>query len=139
MGTIIPFVTVEDAVSAITFYKDVFNAEVQGEITMLQNVPGMDLPEYEGKIGHCNLRIYDSVLFINDAIEQHPLKEGDRIQLVLDLPDVNTLKRAFEMLALEGTVVQPLESVFWGGLFGTVKDKFGVNWQIYTSTNKTAE
>jgi len=139
MGTIIPFVTVDDAASAIAFYKDVFNAEVQGEITMLQSVPGMDLPEYAGKIGHCNLRIYDSVIFINDAIEQHPLQPGDRIQLVLDLPDEETLKRVFKLLSLEGTVVQPLETVFWGGLFGTVKDKFGVNWQIYARSNKTAE
>ncbi|QMS85361.1 VOC family protein [Candidatus Xianfuyuplasma coldseepsis] len=131
MGQIIPFVTVDNAMDAIAFYKDVFGAEIQGDITMLEDVPGMDKSTYKGKVGHCTLKIHDSTLFINDAIDEVMLTPGDRIQFVLELPDEKTLRTTFENLSLSGKVVSELQEVFWGALFGTVKDQFNITWQIY--------
>lgn len=131
MGQLIPFVTVDNAVDAIAFYKDVFGAEVRGDITMLEDVPGMDKSNYKGKVGHCTLQIQDSVFFINDTIDEIMLTPGDRIQFVLELEDEKTLQSAFAKLAKEGKIVAELQEVFWGALFGTVKDQFGVTWQIY--------
>ena len=68
-------------------------------------------------------------IFFNDSIEKNPLKKGNQIQLVLDLDTEETLKKAFEKLAEEGNIVQKLHEVFWGALFGIVKDKYGVIWQ----------
>ena len=70
-------------------------------------------------------------IFFNDSIERNPLKKGNQIQLVLDLESEENLRNAFETLAKEGNIVQKLHEVFWGALFGTVKDKYGVTWQIY--------
>jgi len=131
MSKLIPFITIDNAASAIEFYKEVFNAEVLGEITMLSNVPGVDQSKYQGKIGHCSLKISDSTIFINDSIEEYPLTPGDRIQLVLELESEETLKKAFEKLAKQGKIIEELQEVFWGALFGTVKDQYGVTWQIY--------
>ena len=131
MGQLIPFITVDNATAAIAFYKDVFGATVRGEITMLDQVPGMDKSVYQDKIGHCTLQIQDSVIFINDALDDYPLTPGDRIQLVLDLGSEEELKTAFSKLAKAGKIVEDLQEVFWGALFGTVKDQFGVTWQLY--------
>ncbi len=39
-------------------------------------------------------------------------------------------KRVFDALSQDGTVSQPLSDAFWGGKFGTVVDRFGVEWMI---------
>ncbi|MDC0558770.1 VOC family protein [Candidatus Izimaplasma bacterium] len=131
MGEMIPFITVDGALEAIEFYKDVFNATLQEGMTMLQNVPGYDKPQYAGKVGHSTLLIGSSRIFLNDSLEEQPIVRGDHIQLVLDLESEENLRNAFETLAKEGNIVQKLHEVFWGALFGTVKDKYGVTWQIY--------
>lgn len=129
MGELIPFITVENCLEAIEFYKDVFDAKLEDGITMLDDVPGME--KYKGKVGHATLKIGSSRFFINDALIDYPLEQGDQIQLVLDLDTEVKLRTAFDKLKKEGKVIQKLEEVFWGALFGTVKDKYGIMWQIY--------
>ena len=51
---------------------------------------------------------------------QHQMTYGDA-------PDMD------ESLSVDGTVVMPLEKQFWRSLFGRVKDKFGIKWQITTA------
>lgn len=129
MGELIPFITIKNCLEAIEFYKDVFDAELAQEITMLENVPGME--KYKGKVGHSTLKIGSSRIFLNDYIEDYPLEFGNHIQLVLDLHTEEKLRTAFDKLRKDGEIVQDLHEVFWGALFGTVKDKYGVTWQIY--------
>jgi len=129
MGELITFITVDNCLEAIEVYKEVFGAELQGDITMLEDVTGME--KHKGKVGHSTLKIGSNRVFINDALDDQPLIKGDRIQLVLDLETEDNLRTAFDKLKIDGNVVQELEEVFWGALFGTVKDKFGVTWQLY--------
>ena len=129
MGELIPFVTVDNCLEAIEFYKEVFGAELQEGITMLENVPGME--KYKGRVGHATLIFGNNRIFINDALEDYPLKKGDRIQFVLDLESEDALTKAFEKLVNSGELIEDLQEVFWGALFGTVKDKYGVTWQVY--------
>lgn len=128
---IIPFVSVYNALEAIDFYKEVFQAEMNQEMTMLQNVPGHEGDEYKDKVGHSTLIIQGSTLFLNDIIEQSPLTKGDNIQFVLNYDTEEELREVFGKIAKEGEVIGELQEVFWGALFGTVKDKFGITWQMY--------
>ena len=41
------------------------------------------------------------------------------------------LHKAFTKLAEDGKIVAPLQEVHWGALFGTVKDRYDVTWQLY--------
>lgn len=129
MGELITFVTVDNCLEAIAFYKEVFHAELVGEITMLENIPGME--KYKGKVGHATLKIGSNRIFINDALVDYPLVQGERIQLVLDMDTEENLKMAYEKLVNSGKVVTKLQEVHWGALFGSVKDQYGVIWQIY--------
>jgi PhnB protein len=129
MGEIITFITVDNCVEAIEFYKEVFHAFVVGEMTMLENIPGME--EHKGKVGHSTIQIGESRFFMNDALEEFPMTVGERIQLVLDMETEDELRTAFEKLVKEGELIVELQEVHWGALFGTVKDKFGVTWQLY--------
>lgn len=129
MSELITFVTVDNCLEAIEFYKTVFGAEVVGDITMLEQVPGME--KHIGKVGHSTLKFGNSRIFLNDITTDYPLAKGDRIQLVLDLETETQLRTAFNELKKEGKVISELQEVFWGALFGTVKDKFDVTWQLY--------
>ncbi len=129
MSKLIPFLYLDNALEAIEFYKEVFNAKVQGEITMLENIPGNE--KFKGKVGHCSIMFDDTVIFIGSTLEEYPLDQGDDIQLVMDLGSKERLHKVFESLLQDGKLKQELHEVFWGALFGSVKDKFGVTWQIY--------
>lgn len=131
MGEMIPFISVHKCLEAITFYEEVFGAKQQGEMTMLSDISGNDSEEYQGLVGHCTLKVGSSRIFINDIVDDQLITNGNQIQLVLDLDSEQQLRRSFEMLRKNGKVVTKLQEVFWGALFGTVKDQFGVTWQIY--------
>lgn len=128
---IVPFISIHNAVDALEYYKKVFNAKVSENITMLKDVPGFDKPEYENKIGHANVEIHGSTLYINDITETDSLELGSHIQFVINLDSKEVLTNTFEVLSKEGEIITEVQNVFWGATFGTVKDKFGVYWQLY--------
>ena len=129
MSKLITFLYLDRALEAIEYYKEVFGATVLGDITMLENIPGNE--RFVGKVGHCSLMLDDTVIFIGDTLEDYALAKGDDKQLVFDLGSEERLHRVFDTLAKDGEVKSKLQEVFWGALFGSVKDKYGVTWQIY--------
>lgn len=129
MAGLIPFITVRGAQKAIDFYKEVFQAELIGDITYLNQFKGFE--HYETEIGHSTIDIDGDSIFINDYLEEYPLPYGDQVQLVVDLKSEERLRDVFDKLTETGRVVQKLEEVPWGALFGVVKDQFDITWQIY--------
>jgi PhnB protein len=128
---IIPFVSVNNALEAIEYYKEVLKAKQNQEMTMLKDIPGFEDEKFKNKVGHATLIIQESTLFINDLLEEYPRIVGENIQFVLNYETEQELRDVFETIANEGEVVEELQEVFWGALFGTVKDKFGIIWQMY--------
>lgn len=51
--------------------------------------------------------------------------------LGLDFPTEEEVRHAFAMLAKDGTVTLPLQSLPWCPLAGEVVDKYGVYWYIH--------
>lgn len=128
---IIPFVSINNAVEAIEYYKDVLNAEMNQEMTMLSDIPGYEAEEFKNKVGHSTLVIQGSTIFLNDLVEKQPLQQGDNIQFVLNYDTEAELRKVFALIAQDGEVKAELQEVHWGALFGTVKDKYGITWQMY--------
>jgi PhnB protein len=119
--TISPSLTCKDAARAIDFYKKAFNAQ---EI--------MRMPSPDGKISHAELRIGDSVIFLND--EMGPMAGNTsgtpRIYLFLYVEDADT---TFNNALKAGAKVEmPLENQFWGDRFGKLTDPFGHQWGVAT-------
>jgi len=55
-------------------------------------------------------------------------KPGDGVCIHLYVSDVDTMfKRAIKAGAQE---TMPLQDMFWGAYFGSLKDKFGVHWMV---------
>jgi PhnB protein len=113
--------TCKNAARAIEFYKSVFGA------TEVMRMPGP-----EGKIMHAELKIGDSIIFINDEFpgmaEAPAPGVTPSLFMFLYTEDVDSVyNRAVSMGSM---VVMPLENMFWGDRYGKVTDPFGHQWGI---------
>jgi PhnB protein len=53
-----------------------------------------------------------------------------RVGLTLLGTDEAQLRKIYDDLSAGGTQDNPLEKVFWGDIFGSLTDKFGIHWQV---------
>ncbi len=129
---------------AFNFYKKVFGTEFEGEISRFSSVPpqkGQPPMKTEDKnlIIHIVLPILGGHLLMGtDAPETmgFKVKFGNNIYINLE-PDTRTeTDRLFEALAEGGKVEMKPTEMFWGDYFGSLTDKFGVQWML-NCTSKT--
>ena len=122
--TLTTYLTVENGADAIDYYKDVFGAKERIR---------MEAPD--GKIGHAELEIGDSLLMLSDAFPgatSRPPTElgGTTAGAFMYVEDVDAVvKRAVESGA---TVTMEIADQFWGDRFGSITDPFGHSWSIAT-------
>jgi uncharacterized glyoxalase superfamily protein PhnB len=124
--TITPHLVIKGAAEAIEFYKRAFGAEEIGRMPM----PG---PDGQVKIGHAELRIGNSFLFLADEFPEYGSTGPNGhspVSLHLYVTDVDT---AFQRAVDAGaTVTMPLADMFWGDRYGKLVDPFGHNWSLAT-------
>jgi PhnB protein len=122
--TATPYLAVDDAAEAIEYYTKAFGAKERVR---------METPD--GKIGHAELEIGDSLVMLSDPFPQsstRPPKElgGTSVSVFLYVEDVDAfVKQAVEAGA---TVTMEVADQFWGDRFGSFTDPFGHLWSIAT-------
>jgi len=130
---------------AFTFYASVFKTQFSGPIQRMRDVPaGPGMPPLsdaeKNMVMHVELPILGGhVLMGTDALESmgHALTFGTNVSINLE-PDTRAeSERLFQALAAGGKVTMDLQYMFWGAYFGTLTDKFGVQWMLnYAETKK---
>lgn len=129
---------------AFLFYKSVFGTEFQGEINRMGEVPAQEgmpaLPEEDKNlVMHVALPILGgTVLMGTDILESmgHVLKEGNNVYINLE-PDTRAeTDELFAKLSEGGKIEMPPQEMFWGDYFGSLTDKFGINWMFNCSEKK---
>jgi PhnB protein len=119
--SISPSLTCKNAALAMDFYKSVFGA------TEVMRMPGPG-----GKIMHAEMRIGDSVIFLNDefpGIAEAPASGAKGpIQLFLYTEDVDAVYN--RAVSMGSKVTMPLDNQFWGDRYGKVVDPFGHEWGL---------
>jgi PhnB protein len=122
--TATPYLVVDNAAAAIDFYKRAFGAK---EI--------MRMPGPEGKIGHAEIRIGDSMIMLADEMAASGTKSprslgGTAAGVFLYVEDVD---KTFKQATSAGAKVDSaLEDMFWGDRYGKVTDPFGHSWSLAT-------
>ena len=119
-----PYLIVDDATRALEFYKKAFGAKE------VMRHAGPD-----GRIGHAEIRIGDSVIMLAD---EHPEVNarspktigGSPVSLHFYVKDVDALVR--QALNVGAKVVRPVQTQFYGDRNGTLEDPFGHQWHIST-------
>ncbi|WP_428909985.1 VOC family protein [Niallia sp. Krafla_26] len=120
---------------AVKFYEDALDAEVLGVQTFGEypHEPGSTLPE-EAKdlIIHANLRIGNTHLMISDNFPGQPYQIGENVTIAVLMNDSEKTKEVYGKLKEGGEEIMPLQETPWSPLYGQVKDKYGVFWQVST-------
>ncbi|MBS1771434.1 MAG: VOC family protein [Bacteroidetes bacterium] len=123
---------------AMTFYKNCFGGEL-----FFQTVDGSPLSEkmpeeMKNCILYASLTKDDLVIMATDMVGEKGLHIGNQISLSLRCSSKTEIEIYFAKLSDGGTIEQPLEDSFWGGIFGGVTDKFGNHWILSFNKNKYA-
>jgi PhnB protein len=125
--TVTASLIVRNAADAIEFYKKALGA------TEIMRMAGPD-----GKIGHAELKIGDSIIFLSDEFPDMGCGKSPQTvgaytgAIYLYVPDVDA---AFEKAVNAGAkATMPVTDMFWGDRHGQVVDPFGHAWSISTHT-----
>jgi len=119
-----PYLIVDGAAAAIDFYKSVLGA------TERMRMAGPD-----GKLGHAELEIGDSVIMLAD---EHPEMNARGPKTVGGTPVflhvyVEDADGVFERAVEAGAkALQPVEDKFYGDRSGGFEDPFGHHWNVAT-------
>ena len=129
---------------AFNFYKSVFGTQFVGGIARFGDVPAQEgQPEMSEDdkqlVMNVQLPILGGhVLMGTDAPQSmgFTVNQGNNVYICLD-PDTRAeADRLFAALSAGGKVEMALQEMFWGDYFGSLVDKFGVQWMI-NCTSKT--
>jgi PhnB protein len=124
--TLIPYIIVRDAASALDFYARAFGAEEKFRLT-----------DAGGRIGHAEIAIGDSTLMLAD---EHPewgavgpvTLGGTPVSLHLSIADADA--SAERAVAAGATLLRPVEDQFHGNRSGMVADPYGHKWMLSQQT-----
>ncbi len=122
------------AEEAFNFYKSVFG----GEFLMLQKMgdaPDADkIPDNEkNRVMHVALPINEhTILMASDCLPSagHILKKGNNMYININTDSREEADRLFNGLSADGDIEMPMEDMFWGDYFGSLTDKFGIQWMV---------
>jgi PhnB protein len=119
-----PYLIVNGAAAAIDFYKRAFDASERMRLT------GPD-----GRIGHAELTIGDSMIMLADEHPAHGARAptafgGTPVSLHLYVEDVDAT--AARAAAAGAKTLRPVANQFYGDRSGTLEDPFGHHWHIST-------
>ena len=127
---------------AFNFYKAVFGTEFIGPVNRFGDIPPQEgqPPVAEADknlVMNVQLPILGGhVLQGTDAPESMGFKVnfGNNSYICLE-PDTRAeTERIFQALSAGGKVEMPLQVMFWGDYFGSLSDKFGVQWMFNCSS-----
>lgn len=126
--TLTPHIACRKAAEAVAFYQKAFGAEP---------VCVLNLPD--GRIMHAALKIGASQFYICDEFPEHgghspQSLNGSPVTLHLQVSDSDAV---FAHAVEAGCEVRmPLEDMFWGDRYGSVRDPFGHLWSIATTVRE---
>jgi len=122
--SVTPYLVFEDASEAIEFYKTAFGAKER-----------MRMQAPDGKIGHAEIEIGDSIVMLSDAFPQSTTKPpselgGTSAGVFLYVEDVDAVVQ--QAVGAGATITMEVADQFWADRFGSLTDPFGHSWSVAT-------
>ena len=119
-----PYLCVDGAKAAIEFYSNVLGA------TERMHMPGPD-----GKIGHAELELGDSLIMLADEYPEMGVRGpkavgGTPVTIMIYVEDADAVFDA--AVAAGATSLRPVENQFYGDRIGQFEDPFGHRWSVAT-------
>ena len=122
----------QNAREAMTQYQTVFGGELR--IDTFENFPDMGVPENERTlVMHSQLETPDGLTLMGADTPSHMSyapPQGAVISVSVSGDDEARLETVWSGLADGGSVSMPFETPPWGGRFGMLTDRFGIDWMV---------
>ncbi len=123
---------------AFAFYKDVFGREYSAPLQRMGDIPAPPgapslPPEEANRVMHVALpTVGGHELMGTDILPSmgHTLTHGNAMSINLELDDEDTLREAYARLSEGGTDCVEPRAEFWGQLFATCADRYGIRWML---------
>ncbi|UQZ32296.1 hypothetical protein C2I18_01280 [Paenibacillus sp. PK3_47] len=125
---------------AVEFYAKVFGTEAPQIMTFGDSPQTPDYPlpeEAKALVMHAKLNIDGSIVMFSDVFPGMQFVQGNNISLTLVNGDEEKLKNWFHQLKEGGSVGMELQETFWSKCYGSLRDKFGIEWQLSHESNET--
>jgi PhnB protein len=122
-----PYIHSEDARAQAGFYIQVLGGEINS-VTTFGSIPGTP-EENKDKVMHMQVVVGGNELFFSDSVFG-PVQLGRSISLSVAYDKHADAREAFNKLSEGGQVKFPFDVQAWGGSYGEIQDKYGLNWMI---------
>ncbi len=122
----------QNAREALEFYRDVFGGDLR--ISTFEAFPEVGFaPEEADLVMHGQLTTPGGLTLMaadTPSSMGYAAPSGAVISVSVSGDDEAELQGYWDALSVDGTVVMPFDTPPWGGRFGMLKDRFGVDWMI---------
>ncbi len=131
-----------NAEEAFTFYRQVFGGDF-ASLMRFRDFPdnSMGVAETElDKIAHIALPLGPHLLLMaTDVVSSwgRPFERGNHCYITLETESVAQSERIFQALSSAGSVEMPLQETEWAEYYGICIDRFGVQWMVNYTGNKS--
>jgi PhnB protein len=116
---------------AIQFYTKAVGAKAE-MVMHFKDAPdkSMITPGSENQVMHAALTIGDSTVMLSDGCPDGETAGHKGISLTINANDEAHADKLFAALSEGGKVQMPMMQTFFAKKFGSLHDKFGINWMI---------
>lgn len=138
MKTVNPYLNFNgNTEEAFNFYKSIFGGEFR-MVMRNKDAQGMPVPAgQEEKIMHIALPLKSGeVLMASDNCNDSTFKQGNNFFICIHTDSVEEGENLFKALSAGGNADHPFKKEFWGDWFGSLTDKFGINWMVNYAGNQ---
>ena len=118
---------------AVEFYAKTFKSTVNHLMTYSQVPPSENyvVPEADkDRVMYAGIPLGDIVMMFSDVPSGSKFIQGNNISLTYSVDSKEEVTRIFNELKEGGEVLMELQPTFYSELYGMVKDKFGIIWQV---------
>ena len=121
---------------AFKFYQSVFGGQIPYMGRFKDMPPGEESqvkPGEENRIMHVSLPISkETMLMGSDTGGEWAsgYSQGNNFSISITADSKEEANKLFKGLSAGGKVTMPLGKTFWSDTFGTLTDKFGINWMV---------
>lgn len=122
-----------NCLEAVNFYANAFGVEKQ-KILKFGDVPPNPKTQLsedtKDLVMHTFLNINGSKIMMSDVPEGRPITVGNNISLIVNIQDVDEIKKIFNKLKVGGKVHMEPQQTFFSKCYSYLIDKYGIGWQI---------
>lgn len=117
---------------AFEFYRSVFGGEFSAKTRYGEMPDGDKLPEDErDRIMHIALPLKNGTLYGSDALDSRgAVTSGNNVYVLISPESEAEARSLFDALSAGGEIEMALGKMFWGDLYASFRDRFGIWWMI---------